>query len=128
MPKTEKSTPKMPPAPPEMVALFQRLVGTLPGAEVRKMFGYPSGFVNGNLFTGLFDDYMMIRLSPDDLKAFSKIEGVRPFAPMQGRPMREYAVVPPALLKSDAELFEWLGKAYDYAKSLPAKKPKKKKG
>src|SRR4051812_13874689 len=114
MPKTDKPAPKMRPAPGELVALFERIVDTLPEAKVRKMFGYPAGFVNGNMFTGLFDDYMILRLSPDDLKQFFKLEGVRQFAPMQGRPMREYAVVPPALLKSDGDLFEWLGKAYDY--------------
>jgi TfoX/Sxy family transcriptional regulator of competence genes len=127
MPKTDKSAPKMRPAPEHMKTLFERVVGPLPEAKIRKMFGYPAAFVNGNLFSGLFDDYMMLRLSPDDLKAFFKLDGTRPFAPMPGRPMREYAVVPPALLKSDADLFEWLGKAYDYAKSLPPKKPKKKK-
>ena len=127
MPKTDKPNPKFAPAPPEMIHLFENALGVVPEAEVRKMFGYPAGFVNGNMFTGLHGNDMVVRLSPDDLGTFLALEGSRQFEPMPGRPMREYAVVPPSLLKSGSELGTWLRKAYAYAKSIPPKPAKKKK-
>jgi TfoX/Sxy family transcriptional regulator of competence genes len=125
--KPASSMPKPSRAPANMVALFEKVTGTLPEAQVRKMFGYPAAFINGQMFSGLYEDYMFVRLSPDDLKTFNRMDGVRPFAPMADRPMKEYAVVPPKLLATETDLIDWLGKAQDYVKSLPPKKPKKKK-
>jgi len=127
MPKTKKPDRKLPPVPNDMIRLFEKAIESVPGAQVRKMFGYPAAFVNGHMIAGLYDDYMVVRLPKDDLDAFFKLANTRTFEPMPGRPMREYGVVPPSLLKSESELVAWLGKAFDYAKSLPAKPPKKKK-
>jgi TfoX/Sxy family transcriptional regulator of competence genes len=127
MAKSPKSESKLPPAPDNMIRLFEKAIEAVPGAQVRNMFGYPAAFVNGHMFAGLYDDYMVVRLPKEDLDAFFKLADARTFEPMPGQPMREYGVVPPSVLKSDAELGEWLGKAFDYAKSLPAKPPKKKK-
>jgi len=40
--------------------------------------------------------------------------------------MREYVVVPPAIVESVGEVQRWLAKAYDYAGSLPPKPPRTK--
>jgi hypothetical protein len=45
---------------------------------------------------------------------------------MPGRPMKEYVVVPPALVDDDAVIGEWVRKSRTCAEQLPAKKPKKK--
>lgn len=115
-------------APPELVRRFEDAVAGLPGAELRKMFGYPAAFVNGNMLGGLFQDSMMLRLSPDDLARFRADTGAELFEPMPGRVMREYAVVPPAILGSKSRLRPWLEKALAYTTSLPAKPPKIRKG
>ena len=115
---------------PAQNALSQTLADTIrvfPGAESRKMFGYPASFIDSHNFAGLYDDYMVLRLSPDDLATFLKVEGARRFEPMPGRSMGGYAVVPPAILASVTELTAWTGKAYEYAKAMPPKQPKKKK-
>ena len=95
-----------------------------PQAQVRKMFGYPAAFVNGNMLAGLFQDSMMLRLSASDLTDIREQAGAQPFEPMPGRVMREYVVVPNAILKSKAELRTWVGRAFAYASSLPAKRTK----
>ena len=122
-----ESSMKFQPSPDELVQLFGRIMKALPGAETRKMFGYPAAFVNGQMFSGLHDESMIIRLSSDDLKRFFQLPDVRPFEPMPGRPMKEYALVPAALLASENDLISWLEKSFDYVKGLPAKPPKKKK-
>jgi TfoX/Sxy family transcriptional regulator of competence genes len=113
-------------APEELVSFFLEAMKFLPGAEPRKMFGYPCAFVNGQMFTGLFADTLFLRLSETDRAAFRALEGARPFEPMPGRPMREYSVAPAAMLQNLPELDAWLAKSFNYAKSLPGKAPKKK--
>jgi hypothetical protein len=62
-----------------------------------------------------------MRLSEPDRRALVS-EGARSFEPMLGRPMREYVVVPAAVLESPSALRSWLTKAQAYAASLPPKK------
>jgi hypothetical protein len=46
-----------------LVALFEQLAPREQGVTVKKMFGWPCCFVNGNLFTGLHKQNIMFRLS-----------------------------------------------------------------
>ncbi len=74
------------------------------------MFGYPAAFRNGNMFAGLFQHSMILRLSPEDRANLAVRAGARAFEPMPGRPMREYVVVPPAIVESVGEVQRWLAK------------------
>lgn len=60
------------PAPPELVRRFERAMESVPEATVGKMFRYPAGFVSGQMFTGLFQHAMILRLSADDRAALLK--------------------------------------------------------
>jgi TfoX/Sxy family transcriptional regulator of competence genes len=121
--------PKWRSAPPELVRTFGEAVKPLPGVEVRKMFGYPCAFYNGQMFAGLHQESMILRLSSDDRAGFLALPGATPFEPMAGRPMREYVVVPASVVDDPSELTPWLDRALAYAASLPPKvaKPKGKK-
>jgi hypothetical protein len=115
-------------APEELVLLFNDITKSLPGAEQRKMFGYPCCFRNGHLLAGLFQDKMFVRLSVGDLAEFLALDGTGLFEPMPGRPMREYAVLPARLHQARAELLSWLERSLVYVETLPPKErtPKKK--
>jgi TfoX/Sxy family transcriptional regulator of competence genes len=119
--KSEKTTPKWRPVPPEMTRMFDDLLTDLPLAERRQMFGCPCAFVGGQMFAGLHQENMMLRLAEADRAEFLGLDGARPFEPMDGRPMREYVTVPPALLASPEQLGRWLERAFQYAASLPPK-------
>ncbi|MBM3128458.1 MAG: TfoX/Sxy family protein [Chloroflexi bacterium] len=129
MPTTKKPMPKFTKAPAETVRLFENALKDFPMATQRKMFGYPCAFVNGNMFTGLFQDEMFLRLSDEDRAAIRKdaSRGTPLFEPMPGRPMRQYVLVPHYVLKSPRLLRAWLTKGMEYAKSLPPKKQRTKK-
>ena len=118
--------PKWKPAPADLVATFERVAGGLSGVELRKMFGYPAAFVGGNMFTGLHEDRMILRLGEEDRTVLLREQDARIFEPMPGRPMREYVVVPEALLRSAPKLLGWLRRAEAYARTLPPKSSKKK--
>ena len=123
----KRTMPKWTKAPEEMLALFGRVVESLPEVQTRKMFGYPAAFVHGQMFASLFQSSMILRLSEADRAAFLRDHGARLFEPMPGRPMREYAAVPAAVLASAALLREWLRRAHGYAASLPPKEEGRKK-
>ena len=114
--------PKFGPAPDALVRRFNDAIAPLDSVQSRKMFGYPAAFRNGNMFAGLFQDSMILRLAEADRLALSK-RG-RPFEPMPGRPMREYVVVPAKVVGDPAELQTLIEKSAAFAASL---KPKPKK-
>jgi TfoX/Sxy family transcriptional regulator of competence genes len=115
-------------SPQELVDVFENLMPGEPAVQ-RKMFGYPAGFVNGNMFMGLFEESMILRLSESDRQEFLKLEDAKIFEPMPGRPMREYVSVPPSLLGNRKRLESWVSRALHYGSSLKPKartaKPKK---
>jgi TfoX/Sxy family transcriptional regulator of competence genes len=90
------------------------------------MFGFDCAFVNGQMFSGLFEDRMMVRLDDAEREELLAMPGAMPFEPMPGRPMREYAVVPPALVAARPRLGPWVARAFAYAVALPTKTKKKR--
>jgi TfoX/Sxy family transcriptional regulator of competence genes len=110
-------------------ALEQRFDAIVPRdarVDRRKMFGYPAAFVGGNLFMGLHQESLILRLSEEDRAEFLKLPGASLFEPMPGRPMREYVTVPATMLQHDAALARWIDRSLDYTTSVPAKGPSTK--
>src|SRR5689334_10471893 len=50
----------------KLADLFGELAPKDPNVELKKMFGWPCCFVNGNLFAGLHKQSMIFRLSAED--------------------------------------------------------------
>src|SRR5919198_1404600 len=97
----------------ELVKLFDKIApGPEAAVEKRQMFGYPCCFVNGNLFMGLHNNNMILRLSEKDRADFAKL-GAKPFEPMPGRIMKEYVIVPKDILKSRG-LKVWIDRSLAY--------------
>jgi TfoX/Sxy family transcriptional regulator of competence genes len=96
--------------------------------EPRKMFGCPCYFVNNNMFAGVHQEVIIMRLSPDDRAAIVKEhDEVGNFEPMEGRPMREYMALPETIVEDEQEFQKWMDKSYTFASSLPPKEKKKRK-
>jgi TfoX/Sxy family transcriptional regulator of competence genes len=111
-------------APESLVALFDEVAPRDAPAQRRQMFGYPAVFVNGNLFAGLHQEHLMLRLPDAERAEFLALPGALPFEPMPGRPMKEYVVAPAALLGDPDGLRAWLDRAMRYAVTLPPKEAK----
>ena len=118
---------KWKPAPREAVAAFEAATSGLAGAEPRKMFGYACVFAKGNMFAGLHEAGMVLRLPDEQRTEFLRLKGAEQFEPIPGRVMREYVVIPGVLLKAPEKLRAWVEKSLAYVSSLPAK-PKKSPG
>ena len=115
-------------SPDDLIALFYAALPSDPRVERRKMFGYPCAFIGGNLFTGLHQENVIVRLAEKDRLAAIGKQGARLFEPMTGRLMREYIVLPLRRSQSGGALAAWLQRGLSYAASLPAKakKPSRK--
>jgi TfoX/Sxy family transcriptional regulator of competence genes len=114
-------------SPPELVARFEELAPLAGDAERKQMFGYPICVLRGNMFMGLHEDRLILRLAESDRAEFVDRYQAEPFEPMPGRPMKEYVVVPAHLVYGEeAALAGWVRRARAYAEQLPAKKPKKR--
>ncbi len=96
--------------------------------EPRKMFGCPCYFVNNNMFAGVHQESIIMRLSPDDRAAIvQEHDEVGNFEPTEGRPMREYMALPETVVEDEQEFSKWMDKSYAFASSLPPKEKKKRK-
>ena len=115
MSKWEKS-------PEALVQLLDRVLPEGPNIERRKMFGYPCAFVNGNMFAGLFATEMFVRLPAEERLSMIGDHAAKPLEPMPGRPMKDYIVVPPALMGRETALKALVARAQAFGASLPPKK------
>jgi hypothetical protein len=108
-------------APPELVAAFETLAARRPELAVRKMFGYPCGFVGGHMTTGLFGDRWFVRLPAAARAELLALPGAAAFEPTPGRPMKEYVALPPSVLDEPAAVDRWVDRATAYVRTLPPK-------
>jgi TfoX/Sxy family transcriptional regulator of competence genes len=114
--------PKLTRSPDDLVALFDATMNSFPDVEVRKVFGYPCGFVNGNMAVGLHADAFFVRLAPEEQHVLLKKPGGGYLEPMPGRPMRDYVIIPVEVRAKKAALKKWVEKAIRHSRSLPTKK------
>jgi TfoX/Sxy family transcriptional regulator of competence genes len=95
-----------------------------PRVERRKMFGYPCAFASDNMFIGLHQENMLMRLPEGDRERFLEQYKTEIFQPFPGRIMKEYVVVPHELVRDPEALEPWIRRSLEYAASV---KPKAKK-
>jgi TfoX/Sxy family transcriptional regulator of competence genes len=110
---------------PELVEILDELTQNYQCTK-RKMFGCPSFFVNGNMFAGVFEDTIYLRLSLEEQEDLRKqYDDISQFEPIIGRKMREYIVLTEEIWQDVKIVREVLDTAYRYASSLPPKEKKK---
>ena len=115
----------------DLVKLLDETIGAIEfdqPVDFRPMFGCPAYFTGGNLFAGVWQETVMLRLDEGG-RAEVVAAGGRPFEPAPGRTMKEYVALPPALVADRDVARAWVRRAAEYAASLPpkVKKPRKKK-
>jgi hypothetical protein len=103
---------------------FTGLVPVAPGVEVKPMFGNLGGFVNGNMFMGLFGADIGVKLPDDQRTKLLAQPGTGPFGPAE-RPMAGYVSLPHGW--SQRQVGPWIDRALKAAAALPpkVKKPSK---
>ena len=115
---------KMPKGNPEVIARLDKIMTALP-AYRRPMFGTVAWFLdtNAQMFAGVWGDEVNVRVGAEEAARLIASDAAREFAPMPGRPMREYVLVPASTMR-DADLQKWVARAAEFANGLAAKKGK----
>ena len=110
--------------PAERLALYDRLVATLPGVE-RKGVTVPYTSVNGNMFSFLSPTgRLALRLGPDDRAAFRERHDTT-LHEAHGTVMKEYVTVPDGLFEEIQAIAPYLAASHAYAASLEPKPTKR---
>lgn len=104
----------------EILKIYDEVVAANPNFE-RKGKTMPYTSANGYMFSLLNkDDELGIRFSKQDLQEFDQAYGTQPFK-SHGATMREYVLIPEALLNDSNKLGAYLQKGYEHVMSLPPK-------
>jgi TfoX/Sxy family transcriptional regulator of competence genes len=111
----------------ELTDLLTETIGSL-DAQKKSMFGSTCYFAGGNMFTGVHESHIFLRLSEKDRREMKELFGdTMQFEPIRGRPMREYVTLSPRLYGDTSAFKFWIGRSMEYARSLPPKAAKVKK-
>jgi hypothetical protein len=118
-----KPTPR---ADPKTVALYAKLVATVPGIEL-KGAALPYTAVNGNMFSMIGSSgKVALRLPAPDREAFLEKYDTE-LQVEYGIVRPEYVLVPPALLAKTRELAKHFARSVAYARALKTKPTTRKK-
>ena len=110
----------------ELEVLLEEALKTYP-CQNRKMFGSQVYFVNGNMFAGVHEDNIFLRLSLEDREKVSSVyHEVVPAMCVLGRVMKKYVTIPRSLFSNPVTLDELLQLSFEFTASLPPKAPRKK--
>jgi hypothetical protein len=109
----------------DLAARIRECVAREQGVVEQRMFGGLAFLVNGNMSVAASGrGGLLVRLDPDEAGPLVDGEHVRPMA-MGGREMDGWLEVDTAVVESDRELERWVARGVGFARSLPAKKPKR---
>jgi hypothetical protein len=90
------------------------------GVSEKRMFGGVAFLLNGNMFVGINQDNLMVRVGPEAYEALISEPHAREMD-FTGKPMRGFVYVGPEGLESDVGLRRWIEHGLAYASSLPSK-------
>jgi hypothetical protein len=109
-------------SPPDLIERFAAALPAHPDVVRKPMFGYPAAFANGNMVCGLFRDSVVVRLGKEGASRAVSEGRAEQFAPMPGRAMTGYVLVPAADAVDAKALAAWLQRALEFTLTLPKKR------
>jgi TfoX/Sxy family transcriptional regulator of competence genes len=104
----------------EIEVRIKKVVSRWKKADAKKMFGGVCHLLNGNMFCGVYKDYLILRLGEEGAKTALESPFVKPFD-ITGRPMQGWVMIESEGFNSDDALKDWLNKAKAFVKNLPSK-------
>ncbi|HSH68654.1 MAG TPA: TfoX/Sxy family protein [Deferrisomatales bacterium] len=96
------------------------IVDDWPGTAAKKMFGGVCHLLHGNMFCGVWREYVILRLGEEGAQEALGKPGTKPFD-VTGRPMKGWVMVEKGQLAAAAQLRVWLERARGFASTLPPK-------
>jgi TfoX/Sxy family transcriptional regulator of competence genes len=104
----------------ELESRINKFVSEWKGTDDKKMFGGVCYLLNGNMFCGVYKDFLILRLGPDRSEEVLKHPFARPFD-ITGKKMSGWVMLDTEGYKGDDGLKSWLAEAKNFVKTLPKK-------
>jgi TfoX/Sxy family transcriptional regulator of competence genes len=104
----------------ELESRIKNFVSGWKGTDDKKMFGGVCHLLNGNMFCGVYKDYLILRLGPGRSEEVLKHPFARP-SDITGKKMSGWVMLDAEGYKRDDELKSWLAEAKKFVKTLPKK-------
>lgn len=108
---------------PYDLAIENRIKKILSGwkdIDQKNMFGGVCHLLKGNMFCGVYRDFLILRLGKENGEKALALPHVKPFD-ITGKPMKGWVMVGQAGFRADHDLESWLNQAGEFASSLPPK-------
>lgn len=99
---------------------IKKVVSKWDHTDTKKMFGGICHLLHGNMFCGVYKDFLILRLGAEKAKKALDAPFVRPFD-ITGKAMKGWVMVAQEGFKTDDELEAWLNQARGFVETLPAK-------
>ena len=90
------------------------------GLSERKMFGGNGFLLHGNMCVGVWREYLILRLGPEQAEDALREPFVKEFD-ITGRAMSGWVMVESRGVEDDAALADWITQALSFVQMLPAK-------
>jgi TfoX/Sxy family transcriptional regulator of competence genes len=101
-------------------ARIKKIVSRWKDTDDKKMFGGVCHLLQGNMFCGVYKNFLILRLGEENSKDALKSPFVQPFD-ITGRPMKGWVMMGRRGFESDDRLRAWLNQAKRFVKTLPKK-------
>lgn len=103
--------------------LESRILSAIDGwknVSAKKMFGGICHLIHGNMFCGIYKEFLILRLGQAAATDALSKPHTKPFD-ITGRPMKGWVMVEPNGFETGDSLSAWLEKAREFAQTLPHK-------
>jgi TfoX/Sxy family transcriptional regulator of competence genes len=101
-------------------ARIENMVSSWENIDSKKMFGGICYLLKGNMFCGVYKNFLILRLGEENAVKALPLPFVNPFD-ITGRPMKGWIMVEQDGFKTNEELEAWLNQAKEFVHTLPAK-------
>ena len=101
-------------------ARIKTIVSRWKNREAKKMFGGVCHLLNGNMFCGVYKDYLILRLGAQKAEEVLKSPFAGPFD-ITGKAMKGWVMLEEKGFRTDEQLKDWLISAKEFVKQLPPK-------
>ncbi len=104
----------------EIDVRIKKVVSNWKNTDAKKMFGGVCHLLNGNMFCGVYKEYLILRLGGQKSEEVLKLPFARPFD-ITGKPMKGWVMLEEKGFNTDKQLKDWLNIAKQYVDTLPPK-------
>jgi TfoX/Sxy family transcriptional regulator of competence genes len=99
---------------------IEKMTAGWKNTDRKNMFGGVCHLLSGNMFCGVYKNFLILRLGEETARRVAAHPFVKPFD-ITGKPMKGWVMVEENGFRRDRQLSDWLQRAKTFAEKLPPK-------